>query len=258
MEKIAYNTIDGNLQQLDGGRLDVESIYSKEFIESLNKKADQAKWTSDYINEIYLYFLLNVIENAEAMRKNGIKKINIRIFRPSWTVFVASSRAADIYINKNVAAAYQVTNLILLIGSFVLIMISSLVLPIWVLITRKGEELSSYNNISLIRTSASYSKMRYLEEAKQTKFYFDDIIQGFSSGQSMYAHGNKYQRILLPVLIPYMVLKDCFSIIRDSRALLGRHQAGFVLSYYTKRVAHKCVFEYFLDIIIKKNSPLVY
>ncbi len=247
-----------DLKESDAESMASSLVYSESFVDSINAQADNAKWASDYINEIFMYFFLKIKENAVAMRKDRFEKINPNIFRSDWSVYVMAAKAAGLHVNNKVTIAYHALNVMYFIYSFIMVFVSSLVLPILVLVTRKKEDKEICSDISVVRAPASYSKMKFLEESGKVVFYFDDIFQRDSSGSSMYSHGNVFQRFFSLVIIPCVAIKDYFLIIQDSKNLLGWHCTGFVLAYYCKRVAHKSTFEYFLNLILQKNRQAVY
>lgn len=239
--------------------MESDSIYSKVFVDSINVQADESVWLSDYINEIFMYFLLRMKENVATIHKNGCKKIDVNLFRKGWSVLVATAKTADVHVDNNVVIAYRISNLVLFVYSFFMIIATSLVLPIWIIVTRKKEQydLSSVN-VSVIRAPAAYNKMKFLESTGQVEFYFDDVMRWGAPGPCMYSHGSFIQRILSLLAIPCLVIRDFFLIVYDSIGLVGWGYTGFILFYFYKRVAYKCVFEYFLNLILKKNKHTVY
>ncbi len=256
-KKNVFTTNSGSLNY-DGAELDFDSIYSEAFVESINQRADKVIWASDYINEIFMYFFLKIMEYASAFKSSGSEGLHVKGFGNSWSVYISAAKEVNLKVNRGAIFFYYFSNVVLLVYSFLVILGSSLVLPAWVLIRRKKMAQQACNNISVIRSPASYDKMKYLEEFDQVKFYFDDVFQGCSAGQSMYSHGSSYQRILALAVIPCMAIKDYYLILKDTVNLLGWGHAGFVLSYFSKRVAHKCVFSYFLNLILKNNKQVVY
>ena len=258
MQKKIESTADNGLLNYDGAQLDLDSIYSRSFVESINQRADHTIWSSEYINEIFMYYCLKIMEYASVFKRSGSEEILVKIFSNSWSTYIAAAREVNLKINHKAILFYHMSNVILIFYSFIVILGLSLVMPTWVLIKRKKMMQKIYDNISVIRSPASYDKMKYLEESNQVKFYFDDVAQRNSTDSSIYSHGSIYQRILSLIIVPQMAIKDYFLILSDTNNLLGWQHVGFVLSYFSKRVVHKCIFGYFLNLTLKKNKQAVY
>lgn len=238
--------------------VDIDHIYSKTFIESINLQADKTEWRSDYINEIFMYFFLKTKESQALVNGLGLSCVDIDFFSSDWWVSVAAAKASGLHVNRKAIVAYHVSNIVLFIFSFVVVFASSFVLPVFVLITRKKQKTICSSKVSVVRAPASYNKMKFLESDSQVEFLFDDIWKFGVSGLSMYSQVSYLQRILSIVSVPYLVLRDCILIIYDSVGVMGWKHIGFVLYYYYKRIVHKCVFEYYLNLILKNNKHVIY
>ena len=249
---------ESGLQNDDGTSIDLDSIYSRSFVGSINQRADNTEWLSEYINEIFMYYCLKIMELASIFKESGSEEIFVKDFRNSWSTYIAAAREVNLKINHKAILFYHFSNVILLFYSFIVILSLSLLMPAWVLIKRKKMTQKIYDNISVIRSPASYDKMKYLEKSHQAKFYYDDITQRCSTDASIYSYGSNYQRFLILAMVPLMAIKDYFLILIDLKNLLGWQHAGFVLSYFSKRVVHKCLFEYFLNLTLQKNKQAVY
>lgn len=251
-------TIDGGLQNNDGSSIDVNSIYSKSYVDSINVQSDKTLWTTEYINEIFMFFYLRIKEYSSVFNKCDTKKFQVQDLGGDWFTCVEAARVANLKIDFKTLLVFHVSNVVLFLYSFMVVLGLSLLLPVWIVLTKKRINCSNLKAISIIRSIPTYEKMKFLEDSNQAKFYFDDILQMNSSDLSMYSHGSISQRNFLLVMLPYMAIRDYFLIFKDSKNLLGWQYTGFVLLYFCKRISHKCVFEYYLNLILKNNKQVVY
>lgn len=257
MKKGVKFTWSGESIGLDEGG-NIGPTYSQAFVEKINHAADGTVWSSDYINEIFMHFYMKMMETSPLSGASTAMRALFKSRKGEWSNAVATAN----HEGRRVAFFSQLTFFIsgaaLFFLSFFLVALSVLVLPGMALFTRGRGSSKATSEFAVIRSPASYGKMRFLADSGKVSFYYDDLLQRRSSAASVYSLGRPSERFLSLFVVPLLAFRDYFKIIDDTRRLLGWPYAGFVLYYFSKRIAHKCIFEYYFNIVIKRNTPKTY
>ncbi|MCY1297211.1 hypothetical protein D9M70_466420 [compost metagenome] len=143
-------------------------------------------------------------------------------------------------------------------ASFFMLVVSALALPGLALLTRRGRKGEMPQEFSVIRSPASYDKMRFLNESGKVSFYYDDVFQRKPAVGSMYSFGSARERIFSVLIVPFLAIRDFFRVMNDSRRLLGFGLTGFVIYYFSKRISHKCLFEYYFSLMVRRDGIRTY
>ena len=236
----------------------IKLAYSSLFVEQINHAADEAVWSSDYINEVFMHFYMRIIETCSVSTASTATRVLFKGHARDWPNAVAAARHKGQRIGFSSQIIFCTWGAALYLLSFILVTLSALVLPGMTVITRKRKSTNLATELAVIRSPASYGKMRFLSDSGSVMFYYDDLFQKRTSEASLYSLGNLKQRALSLLVVPLLALRDYFNIMNDARRLLGWCYTGFVLYYYSKRMAHKCNFEYYLHIIIGRKDLLNY
>ncbi|MBD2837688.1 hypothetical protein ID144_11595 [Pseudomonas sp. JM0905a] len=243
---------------LHGGAEGVGALYSADFVGFLNRKASAVSYVSDYINEIFMHFYLRVVEVASILNASGADEIVFKSYKGEWPVHMAAAKSERLNVPAISTIFFYFMSATLYVASFFLLVASALTLPGLVLLTRRGRRDKVTQEFSVIRSPASYDKMRFLNETRKVAFYYDDIFQKKLTAPSMYSFGSPRERFFSVLIVPFLSFRDFFSVMSDASKLLGWGFTGFVLYYFSKRIAHKCVFEYYLNFLIKQNGICAY
>lgn len=236
----------------------VHASYSHDFVEQINHAADKTLWSSDYINEVFMHFYMKLIETSPMSTASTTIRALFKGRSREWPNAVAAAGHKGQRIGFSSGIIFCTWGAALYLLSFILVALSSLVLPSMTVITRKRKSMNLATELAVIRSPASYGKMRFLSGSGNVMFYYDDLLQQKSSEASLYSLGTLKQRGLSIFVVPLLALRDYFSVMNDARRLLGWCYTGFVLYYYSKRMAHKCNFEYYLHIVIGRSNLLTY
>lgn len=255
MTVIRYHSSGVVIDSGDGKDVDVAAVYSPQFVEQLNEAADEAAWSSDYINEIFMYFFLRIKECTDILMVRECAELNATsVNGKNWFVWMAAALKLKVKVPLNIKVAFQLKNVGFFLYSFLVVLVTSLMLPLYVL-TRKRKPIQSLKRpFTVIRSPATYNKMSFLGE--QVEFFYDDLGKNRPSnnGLSLYGVGSVTYRLSSLFRVPFLAIKDYILIARDSKRLLGWQFTGYVLNYYSKRIAHKSIFEYYLELLIKENK----
>lgn len=248
----------GELLGPDGLVLDSGAVYSPSFLDQINHAADGVVGVSDYINEIFMHFYLRVMEIASLFRLSGAERVRFRAYEGQWSSVAMAAKGEGLPIDCASRLLFCLSGAALYVLAFLLVLLSALVLPGLVLLTRHARAEDVAPVFSIVRSPAAYGKMRFLSETGQVAFYYDDLLQRRTSEASMYAFGTARQRALSLLIVPLLAIRDYSLVASDCRKLLGWEGAGFALYYFSKRIVHKCTFEYYFELLLKSGRCSTY
>lgn len=258
MERAIEYTCPGKLVGSDGASHDLASVYSQSFVEEIGEVADKLVWSSDYINEIFMHFYIRMMELASLLRAGDVERVLFKSYKGEWPSVAAAARNEELHIGFFSLTFFYMSGAVLYVFSFFLVALSALILPGLALLTRTGRAAEVSPEFSVVRSRAAYDKMRFLNDSGKVAFYYDDLLQKRRSAASMYSFGTLSERVLSLLVVPFLVFRDYLRTANDSRRLLGWCYTGFVLYYFSKRISHKCNFEYYLNLLIKNGRPVTY
>lgn len=244
----------GNYLDSDGKSHDIGTVYTPGFVEEISRAADKLVWSSDYINEIFMHFYMRTMEAASLLRTSNADRISFKSYTGEWSSVTAAAKHEGLQIGFSSLAFFYMSGAVLYILSFFLVSLSALILPGFALLSRKRSVAEVSAEFSVIRSPASYEKMRFLNDSREVEFYYDDLLQKEPAAASLYGFGTLGERILSLLIVPVLAFRDYFRVANDSRRLLGWGGTGFVLYYFSKRISHKCTFEYYLNLLIKRSG----
>ena len=254
LKKIIEYMPSGEFVAPDGSGHNVEAVYSKAFVEEVDEAAGSVAWSSDYINEIFMHFYLRMLEIASLFKASDSEIVVFNSYKGEWPIIVAAAKKEGLCIGFLDLAYFYLSGALLSVVSFFAVGLSALILPGLALLTRKRRPTEIAPEFSVIRSPAAYDKMRFLSDSGKVDFYYDDLLQKEPTSASLYGFGTLSERVLSLLVVPVLAFRDYFRVANDSRRLLGWGGTGFVLYYFSKRVAHKCTFEYYLDLLIKRSG----
>lgn len=224
-----------------------DPIYSRAFVEEINAASDEVDWSSDYINEIFMHFYLSRMEVALQLKKSDVDRgVEVSV--------VAAAKKEGLHISFLDLTYFYLSGALLYIVSFFAVGLSAFILPGLALLTRKTRPAEVVSEFSVIRSPAAFDKMRFLSDSGKVRFYYDDLLQKKPAAASLYGFGTVSERMRSLLIVPVLAFRDYFRVANDARKLLGWGGGGFILYYFSKRIAHKCTFEYYLDILIKRSG----
>lgn len=258
MERAIEYTHPGKLVGSDGTSHDLGAVYSQSFVEEISEAADKLVWSSDYINEIFMHFYIRIMELASLLRTNDADRVLFKSYKGEWSSVAAAAKNEGLHIGFFSLTFFYMSGAMLYVLSFFLVALSALILPGLALLSRKGRAAEDSSEFSVIRSPAAYDKMRFLNDSGKVAFYYDDFLQKKPSAASMYSFGTRSERARSLLVVPLLAFRDYFRVAADARRLLGWCYTGFVLYYFSKRISHKCNFEYYLNLLIKNGKPGTY
>lgn len=228
--------------------------YSRTFIGEVDKAAGSVSCSSDYINEVFMHFYLRVLEIASLFKSSNNQYVAFKRYKGEWSSAVMAAKKEGLSVGLVDLACFYILGVLLYIVSFFAVVLSAFVLPGLALLTRKRRLVEVAPAFSVIRSPAAFDKMRFLSDSGKVEFYYDDLLQRHPAGASLYSFGAVSDRNLSLLIVPILAFRDYFRVANDSRKLLGWAGSGFALYYFSKRIAHKCTFEYYLELLIKRSG----
>lgn len=254
MKRIIEYTLSGEFVAPEGSGHNLEAVYSGTFVEEIDGAADSVAWSSDYINEIFMHFYLRVLEIASLFKASDSESVVLNRYKGEWSSVVVAAKKEGLEMAIFTLAYFYISGALLYIVSFFAVVLSAFILPGLALLTRKRRSAEVAPDFSVIRSPAAFDKMRFLCDSGKVDFYYDDLFQKEPAAASLYGFGTLNERMRSLLIVPILVFRDYFRVANDSRRLLGWGGTGFVLYYFSKRIAHKCTFEYYLDLLIKRSG----
>jgi len=250
LKKTAVVHAKGRLSLENDLTLDVSEVYNQNFIVELNEKSKNLSWTSDYINELFMFFFMKIKSHEKMFRLKQVSELKVNNkAKLSWEVFSAAKNAQVSISNIEVIKHY-VKSVFFTFISFFLVLVTSLAFPLLAFLKPMKKVKPSTRDFAIIRSPASLSKLKFLQADNQATFYFDDLFTLKGSSNSLYSVLSLRKKLFSLLLIPVFSLTDFVKLFRDSVCLFGVSQVGFILFHYALKVAHKCMYEYYLSNIM--------
>mgnify|MGYP006981145305 CR=1 FL=1 len=106
--------------------------------------------------------------------------------------------------------------------------------------------------LAVVRAPASYQKMSFLQK-KGVIFLADSLAFNDCEVSSLYTAVALFKKIQSLVYVPIYSLLDFLKIYRDVKKTIGFIWAGDALMYFSKRIIHKCNFEFYLQSLFKRG-----
>ena len=229
------------------------SVYSSLFLKEVNNKSSDISDRNDYINELFLYFIVPLYEKVYQLKFSGQQ--NLESLQLEQWLYFALRRATRKKIPPLELLSSYIKTSLSLIYILLVSLLYILVLPAYILVSFKSESRHVRSeSIAVIRSTATYSKISFLEK-EGVLFYFDSFaFQEEQNGASLYS-APILVRFMGLFVIPWLGLKDFISLFLTARKHLGFLSSVKVLAYYKKRIAHKVSFEFYLNYLLRRLKP---
>ncbi len=211
-------------------------LYNAEFLEEINSKSSEITEINDFVNEFFLYFVIPSIEKNNELKNKDEGLLTLQ------------NDSGD-YSKSVFRGVY-----LLLITMFYMV-----AMPLYVLFKFRAVENNPHeaNSLAVMHSPASYSKMAFLKN-KGVIFYADSpVYEPSDIDLSLYSQP-LLTRLTGVLGIPWLGIKDFFTLFVMANRHLGFVSAMNVLSYYRKRLAHKATFEFYLNRLLKSAKPDVF
>ena len=250
-------TKDGAVERNTGKAVDTSIVYDDKFLVELARYAETYPKQTDYNNELHLYFLIPLLEKVEYMKRESIEKIEFQAKNTEEAFFWRIAAAyGQIVTDEPINLIEKMTALIKAKFAFVAVIIYTAMLSVYVLMKyRDSGSKKRCKSLSVIRANATYSKMSFLKDEK-VEFFNDDLVYEGHGNESLY----KAPFVIRAKGVFYAMaysMRDCFRLHRVAKKMFGIEFAGYVLTYYKKRIPHKALFEHYMKELIFRLKPEV-
>jgi hypothetical protein len=236
-----------------GSAIEPAEVYNRDFVIELNKKASQTNGHSDYINELFMYFFMPIYAYTKLFKLhkvNAVKFQTLSFF--NWMLYRAC-KVTSTHLGLLPRMQHFLANITLVPISLSVIIVTSLLYPLLALV-KYNKSQAKVKSFTLIRSPASLSKLRFLQNENGADFYFDDLFKFKSQKISLYAGLKLWQKLWALALIPIKCLDDLIKLTQDTIKLFGIGELGFILYHYAFKISHKCLYEYYLSRLIENNK----
>lgn len=225
-------------------------------LQMANNKSLSFSYKSDYVNEVFIHFYMKLLEGNDVVKKNnihGVAKGNL----DSLITLIRSNEK-----NKTKGLELLVV-FFLYIFSFVIALVSSVLIGLYIcLFLGKKTAFSSDRNssVGIVRSPASMGKIEKSALSNGVVLYSDKLLKDNVGeyGNSIHCIPDKISKFLSVFIIPAISLRDYIYVTYDATKLLGVIRAGYVLYYYSMRIAHKSSYEYSFNYILKQGIGTYY
>ncbi len=219
------------------------------FVEEINSISRKRKGYSDYINEIFLYFYIPLLEKYKMLTLKKCDALGSNLWQ-------AAAIRADVAMPLSNYFSFYFKSVFYLLVSFFIVFVSSLLIPIYTIYKfRKVNRVQKLReeSVTVVRAPAAYQKMQFLEK-DGVVFLTDSFAFNNSKSSSLYSIVGFFKKIPSLGYVPFCSLVDFFRIIIDTKNTVGIGLSGYVLYFYAKRIAHKCNFEFYLHELFKHRK----
>jgi len=248
----------GEIEYLENGNISIisfEGDKSQKLIEHLANEVNGFKLKSDYANEIYLLYYLKKCEWA--CQLDSLADANISIAATgSQGVLWRSMLKGKFKLSLIFRVRDYARSLFLTLLSFILMLSSCLFTPLfllWRVITTNNIK-NIDGNLCVVRSPATFSKMSMIDKKLNLILLSEDIVYKNSSLISLFSLISVKEVFYRLFLIPFIIMRDCILVIKESKLLLGRECVGDTLWYFSKRIVIKAIYEVAFQLVCSKQG----
>jgi hypothetical protein len=240
-------------------KLDLEDVYSVEFVERLNSHTFKAK--SDYSNEIFFYYYVEYKELEYSL--SDVFKASASLFSKNTkrSILLALGRSVGFRVRRFQQIAFFFTCFLSFTISLFASLGLALIFPL-VLLTRQNfhpgialDKVKLAKNIFFVRSKAGYSKAKaFILEKERSLELWDDYLSSGGSGYSVYflLRSSRFFAVYFKSIA--FTIRDIFLLFKDARRFLGSRFGFSIFSDYWKRIPHKALYEACVNEILKLNE----
>lgn len=246
--------------QINNKLINKDSYITKDFVLKLHNESDKVKYSSDYVNEIFLNYYINGYIYKNMFVDHRIDKVEINSSNLNSKVFLSKAIESKINIHFVSLFLYKVTSILKIFLSITISFFLSFFLSVYVLFRYKKntDKDNEYDkNFSVIRTKSTDEKIKTLQNQFNIKFFVDDLIYKNTNYNSLYS-ASFFSRLRAIVKIPLITMLDIYFIYKDSRQLFEKYFFGHLLYHYAVRLAFKSIYEYYLETLMKSKNKTYY
>ena len=236
--------------------VDTSDVYNLEFLNDINNESKKIKFSSDYINEIFLYFYLPFFEKASYIKKMLIKEVKLECW--SGIIWYSAAKKNGLSFSIITTSGCFLRACYILITSCLIIFALSAIFPVYTLFKfrRYNNYLQPTKAFAIIRSPATFSKMSFLE-SEDVVFFCDDLIVDSFRLPSIYQAPLSIKLLSL-LYVPIFSIFELFVMFNDAKKMLGFLLACDVVKYYIKRIPHKVNFQFYAERLLKNNRHFTF
>ncbi|WP_028765173.1 hypothetical protein [Shewanella colwelliana] len=246
---------NGKVLLSNGSEVNLDSSDSDRFFKKLNSFSKEIDFKSDYINEMFIYFYLKLLEFEFKIVSVRTSEINFKGELSSW-VCILSAINCRVKIGR-VRFYFYTLSIVNFFVSLVVIFFLCFLMPWLVCFKRKKNVTEKRMGFSIIRSPASISKLEFLLDSNVV-FYSDDFFGPNYGFSSMYSEVSMIERVFSIFYVPLLVFLDCFKLLLDTIKIFGWSSLGYIFRYYSVKIVHKNIYKYHLDCIMRKECNKFY
>jgi len=251
MRKITLNA-DGELVVIENGEgsshIDYSRIATNQFVDSAGNAYRRYGVLTDYSNEIFINHFVRKLEWRALIQTEDrlIKAEQNDIIHLLWNEVVEETSSP----RKKSSKSWSILAWLKLFLAYVACL--------GIVLSRKLKNLGSNNRslykIAVVRSNATYSKLRSVEQSLSITLLSEDIVYQNSKLKSIFSVLSFGQCLnaLCRAIVPTITEFGC--LIRELETVFDSKVAAKLICSYSSRVVLKCTFEQLLMILLKANN----
>jgi len=246
------------LVSCENKRSDVSDVYDNGLLSDINALAGKMQCSSDYINEIFLYFYIKFDERVRLLKQEGVKDLSFKR-EATDNLYIWQGAAIESGVNMPIFSLlfFFLRGLLYILLSLIIVVFSTISIPLYTIFKFPNPaglvSINNYDSVSVIRAPATYSKMNFIKKPGLL-FLSDDFAYKDANLVSLYRVNGLFSKFTSLFYVPFYAVRDFFNTYLEAKKILGFGMSGYVLFFFAKRIAHKCNFEFYLNHLIKQNK----
>jgi hypothetical protein len=253
----------GEIEYFNNGESTIvgfENEKTQSLIERLADEVDSHSLFSDYANEIYLLYYLKRCEWSCQLDGFWENKISTKAKGAQGVLWRSLLKGKGKLPFAPLISDYT-RSVFLILLSFILVLIGCLYAPLFIIFraATTGRAKNISENVCVVRSPATFSKMCMIKERFNITLLSEDIVYKHNSLISLFSMLTVKAGLYKAFFVPYIIIRDYILVIKESNQLLGKECIGDITWYFSKRIIFKAIYEIvFQEITTNKNVIKLY
>lgn len=237
--------------------INTDDMITPDFLIEVNSLSDSIVYSSDYINELFMYYGMQGLMYEKSFLDNDVTSISVTDTDIYAKVFLSKAIKYNLQVPFRISLQYKLKSIIKLLISIFTVFILSFLIPLYVFIKIKSKKEFNKNNFCIVRSPATDKKISLLQEKFNINFLADNLTYKESNYISMYSVPI-LQQFRAIFIVPFITIRDLFALKKESEQIFDPFFLGHFLYQYIFRIPFKSTFEYYFTILIKHSKGRYY
>jgi hypothetical protein len=233
--------------------INTDDMITPDFLMEVNSLSDSIVYTSDYINELFMYYGMQGLMYEKSFLDNDVTNISVTDIDIYDKVFLSKAIKHNLKVPFRILLQYKLKSIVKLLISMFTVFILSFLIPLYIFIKIKSKNSFNKNNFCIVRSLATDKKISLLQENFNISFLSDNLTYKESNYVSMYSVPIVHQFKAI-FIVPFITIRDLFALKKESEQMFDFFFLGHFLYQYIFRIPFKSTFEYYFTLIIKYSK----